>query len=367
MPLPLAGRARAAARGALRRVTRVDPLAYVPRRRRPPGTPPGVGLVGFYGWGNFGDELFAEVFREHLEPDLALRSLVHPGGFSLAERLGAGVRDSDAILIGGGDLVVPWGGSSRYWDRAYLRRPVFMSGLGVPLWRPPVPHVVARLALFFGHPNVRLIGVRDEESASWVRNHLGPSAPLVTTPDLVSALTFPAVQRPADAPVLGVAVRGGKTPDDLAHVRRLCRRALERGYRVRRIVLATGRTRAIDLRSVDALGLPDTELVASDDLAVISRAIGECTVFASMKFHGVIAAVMQGVTPLAMMPTTKNLNFLRAVDRADLLVPFTDPSLPDVLDRPLRPVDAADRDRLRDDSRAHLADLRARILEATAR
>lgn len=362
----LATRPGSTARGALRRVTRIDPLSYVPRRRRPRGSPPRVGVVGYYGWGNYGDELFREVFREHLEPDLAVRPLVHAGGPSLAERLGAGVRDSDAILIGGGDLIVPWAGSSRYWERSYLRRPVFMTGLGVPMWRAPSPHVVERLALFFGHPSVRLIGLRDEESATWVRDRLRPGAPVVITPDLVCALTFPPVERPAGPPILGLAVRSGKTPADLAHVRRLGVRAIELGYRVRRIVLATGHTRRLDLAAMDALGLPDTELVASDDLAAISGAIGECTVLASMKFHGVIAAAMQGVTPVAMMATTKNGNFLRAIGRPELLVPFTDPALPEVLDRSLRPVPEDDRRRLRDAGRAHLADLRRRIEEAVA-
>ena len=34
------------------------------------------------------------------------------------------VRDHDAIVIGGGDLLVPWGLGDRYWLPDYLRRPV---------------------------------------------------------------------------------------------------------------------------------------------------------------------------------------------------------------------------------------------------
>jgi polysaccharide pyruvyl transferase WcaK-like protein len=360
----IATRPVAVARGALRRVGRIDPISYVPRRRRPASGLARLGVVGYYGWGNYGDELFLDVFREHLGQAAALRPLVH-SGLSLAERLGAGVRDSDAILIGGGDLVVPWSGASRYWERSYLRRPVFLSGLGVPMWRAAMPHVVERLASFVGHASVRSIGVRDEESAAWVREHLRPAAPVVTTPDLVWARTLASATRPPGPPVFGVVVRSGKSAADLRHVRRLCERAIERGYRVRRIVAATGHTRALDERSVEALGLPETELVATDDLAAITRAIGECTVLASMKFHPVIAAAMQGVAPIPMMPTTKNQNLMRSFGRPDTLIGWGDPALPDVLDAPLDPVAPAVVEDLRAAAKAHLAELRQQILDAT--
>src|SRR4029077_7305488 len=90
-PAPVRRAARLG-RTAVRRLTRLDPLAWLPPPRLVPGQPPTVGGVGFYGHGNYGDELFLEVFREHLGSDFELRSLVVPGGGSLADRLGAGIR-----------------------------------------------------------------------------------------------------------------------------------------------------------------------------------------------------------------------------------------------------------------------------------
>src|SRR5262245_4076472 len=47
-----------AGRRMVRRVTRFDPLARVPRRPRPAGAPPTIAVVGWFGHGNYGDELF---------------------------------------------------------------------------------------------------------------------------------------------------------------------------------------------------------------------------------------------------------------------------------------------------------------------
>ena len=348
---------------AARPLTEVHPLAVLPRRPRRAGTPPVTGLVGFFGWGNYGDELFLEVFREHLAPAMELRTLIGPDATpTLARRLGGHVRDLDAIVIGGGDLVIPWERGTRYWDRVFLRRPVFLAGIGVPTWRPSQPHVVRRLAEFVGHANVRFIGTRDVESTAWIREHLGPTAPVVTAPDLVFAWTPPPATRPDGPPILGVAVRAGKTDDHLKQVRRLCDRAMERGYRIRRIALSSGLTRRIDVEALEGLDLPDTELVASDDLGVLSRAIGECTLLASMKFHGVIVATMYGVPAIALGATTKHRNLMAALDRSALRVPFNDPSLPDVLDHDIPPVPEVLREGLRRDAIANVADIRARIL-----
>lgn len=352
-------------RAAIRRV--VDPVAYIPWGARPPTDAPSVGLVGFYGWGNYGDELFGEVFREHFADRVRLAKVLNPdAGRWRGRAVGPAVRRSDAVLIGGGDIVIPWATSSRYWDRTFLRRPVFVTGVGVPTFRETNPGTVEALQRFFQHPSVRYIGTRDATSSAWVERELRPAVPVVTAPDLVCGLTLPPVVRPADPPIFGVAVRRRAQPDDLTHVQRLCERAISLGYRVRRIVLATGRTRLRDLEATAALGFPDTELISSDDLAAITRAIGECTAMASMKFHGVVVASMYGVPSLVMMLTAKNRYFVEQLGRADLACSYGSADLPDHLTRDMTPISPEVVDRLRTGAVESVSDLRDRILATVA-
>jgi hypothetical protein len=354
-------------RRSLRVIARAatDPRLLLPDAGRPPTTRPNLGVAGFYGWGNYGDELFWETFKEHLAPAMSLQNLLGPAWKDGRSPLRGGVADSDVVLVGGGDIVVPWE-RTRYWPSILLRRPVFIAGVGVPTWRQATPEGLAILRRFFGHQNVRAIAVRDAESAAWIASQLEPLVSITVTPDLTCALTLPPVARPLDPPIFGVAVRARPGIDDLSHVRRLCERAIELGYRVRRIILATGETRAKDLIATAQLGLGDTELVSTDDLDAISRAIGECSVFATMKFHGVVVATMYGVPTIATMPTNKTRSFLNSIGRPENLARFNAPDLPDRLDRDMPMIESEIPIRLRAEATAYLAGLRREILAAAA-
>lgn len=345
----------------------VDPLAYMPAPSRRATTTPIAGVVGYYGWGNYGDELFLEVFRQHLEPPIRLRTVLDPEAGRIRGRaIGRAVRASDVMLIGGGDIVIPWSQGTRYWDKAYLRRPTFIAGVGVPTWGGSQFERLDGLQRFFQHPSVRYVSVRDAASAAFIRERLQPRVPVIEIPDLVCALHLPAVERPSDPPIFGVAVRRRQGKDDLTAVRGLAIRAQELGYRVRRIVLATGRTRLRDEEATAELDLPDTELVTSNDLSVITRAIGECTAMASMKFHGFVVATMYGVPCFVLMPTAKNRYLAEAIGRRDLLSHYGDRELADRLAAGIAPVDPAITDRLRRDAVAAVEGLRDVMVATTS-
>ncbi len=350
--------------GAARVAT--DPAGYLPDRGRAPTDRPIVGVVGFYGWGNYGDELFWRAFEEQLGGAMELRNLIGPGAREGGASLRHAVRDVDVVLVGAGDLVIPWR-ASRYWNEALLQRPVFVAGVGVPLWQPATDAGVTRLRRFFRHPAVRLVAARDDESAGWMTHHLAPALAVRRTADLACAATLPAASPPDGQPIFGVNVRQRLDGvDDLSRVRELCERAASGGYRIRRIVLATGGVREADLEATARLELDDTELIATDDLDAISRAIGECRVFATMKFHGVVAAAMQGVTPIALKRSTKTENLLRELGREDLQSSFDDPDLPAYAERELPPIAPEAHEGLRTDATRFLGELRTAILAQAA-
>jgi polysaccharide pyruvyl transferase WcaK-like protein len=339
------------------------PPEVAPRRRR---ARPSVGLVGFYGPGNYGDELFLEAFRQHLASAVDLGVIFDsPTRPYFRRPVRDVVRDRDAIVIGGGDLLISWSLSDRYWLTDYLRRPVHIVGVGVPTWRPAKANVVAYLRRFVRHGNVRSITVRDEESAAWIREHLRPRVAVETAADLVFALDLPSVERPSGSPILGINVRWRQGNDDYSAVRALAARGRELGYRLRTIVLSTGDVRARDERAFDELAIDgsDVERVASDDLDTLTRAIGGCTMLASHKFHGTVVATAYGIPAISMSTTDKNRNLMRLLGRPEMVCAFDDPSLPDRLTTEPAPPDAALRAELRRSAAEALAELRARLLE----
>ncbi len=326
-----------------------------------------IGLVGFFGWGNFGDELFIEAHRAHLshlgtlEP---INDITRKPYFS--DPIEEVIDRYDAFVIGGGDLIVPWTVSELYWKEEYLGKPVFITGVGVPTWRDPQAKAMQTYSQFFQSGSIRAISARDERSKNWIDQRLHPAIPTTWHPDLCCALDFPAVEHSdVDAPILGVVLRKrGANKDDLSHVRALCERAKQLGYCVRHIVLGSKGVGKADLAIAEEFAEPDEEIRSSEDIWQLCREIGQCTALASMKFHGTVVATMYGIPSIVMVPTDKNRNFLDMIDRADLKCPFSNPDLSSKLTGSPVGIPLAMRESLRDGAKLGYAQLEAAICEA---
>lgn len=323
---------------------------------------PRIGMVGYYGYGNYGDELFLQVFRQYLpeiEPIFLQDQLTRPFYTTpLADK----IADLDAILIGGGDLVIPDYWTDQYFEREFLSKPVYLHGIGVPTWGGEQAWVVEKLARFFSHPNIRHIHVRDEESRAWIEKNLAPRIAVDVTPDIVCALDLPEVARPHQPPVFGLISRRQK-PGEIQwrNVRALCDRAVELGFRLRHIVLGTGPVGSEDRREAEAFEYPGMEVVSSENIDDLTRSIGECSVLASMKFHGCVVAYMYGVPAVGLITTDKFRNFYKLVDRPELVAHHTYEDLAERLQPDLRSISTVRRKQIRGEAAAGLLRLRERL------
>lgn len=321
-----------------RNIRRIRTVAAKMLGRKPPRRPI-LGIVGFFGHGNFGDELFLDVYHEYFGDDydlVVLPDLLTKPYFSgdIKKRVG-GV---DAILLGGGDLLQPWAYDSRYWSRAYLDKPIYILGLGVPIRakanqdrQKDDPDTIDRHREFFTHPNVKYIGTRDDASKQWIEKNLSPSVPVHSDPDVVCSLTLPPATKEA-TPTLGIVTRLRKVgeQDDYTELGKLARHVQGNGWKVKHIILGTGVVGERDVKDAEALPIEGKELVYSEDLNVLNRTIGSLTALASMKFHGSVVATMYGVPSVVLIPTSKNRSFMRRIGREDLLAKY---DAPDLIDR----------------------------------
>lgn len=290
-----------------------------------------VGLVGFFGWGNYGDELFLRLWQRRLGAFYDVGSVVEICDPPYFNRSAVDVADEyDALVIGGGDLVIPTTISPLYWNSAWLRKSVYISGVGVPTWvGAGRQDVVERMARFFQHENVRYISARDSESAEWIRRHLTPRVPVYVHADLVFALPAPPA-RAYERPTLGVAVRyQRKGGADLSHIESVVRKIAADGFDVARIVLGVGATGQRDLEIAQALDVPGA-VIHSEDLDEITAAIGGLYALMSQKFHGTVVATMYGVPTIVLSSTSKSRNLFGHIDRPRLL---SSPSDADMYDK----------------------------------
>ncbi|MGV0408915.1 polysaccharide pyruvyl transferase family protein [Corynebacterium resistens] len=285
-------------------------------------------LVGFFGWGNFGDELFLETHKQQLAEDYELivaNDLTEAPYFS--RPVADIVREVDAVLIGGGDLINPMNISGLYWRKEYLNKPVFIFGIGVPNTRRSRPETIDFYRDFMAHENCKLVVARDVESYNWLDKNLGPGDKLAWYPDPVCSYARPA-KRKSTEKTLGVVMREHRSLDpNMSHVRKLIDQAKSMDYKIRHIVLANKELGQADLGRAQIIAQPDEEIVTSNSLKELCAEISGLSALATIKFHGMVVATMYGIPSIAMSVTPKNRNFLRMIERSEMLQSYTSENL----------------------------------------
>ena len=128
-----------------------------------------IGLVGYFGWGNYGDGLFLSTFYDLFASHEVV--IFHdPVQEVLLQDFAALVDSVDAIVIAGGDLLVPSRISRLYWCEQFLKKPVFIHGIGVPTWIGTDQIALRHYKKFLLNKNVKSLCVRDEASANGLKN-----------------------------------------------------------------------------------------------------------------------------------------------------------------------------------------------------
>ena len=292
-----------------------------------------VGLVGYFGFGNYGDELFVEIFRTAI-PEATFTVLKGCDGVSAHDPVE--IARQDCIVIGGGDLVISSGFSRRYWDPTLLSRPVFIVGVGVDSERGHSDAAVRRMRRFYQHDSVKLIAARDTASEHWIRRHLRPPVPVEVYPDLVASL--PMRRRDDAPPVFGLVLRAQAT-QAAENAQRLVDRAAELGYRTANVVLGTGTTLAEDLPAARAVRTD--ELVVCHSSTEMTEALGGCALVASQRLHGCIAAMMMGIPTIGLRTVGKFDAWFGQFEPRPPIYRLDDPDLVATLDYPIESVDPA--------------------------
>lgn len=209
------------------------------------------------------------------------------------------------ILIGGGDILQPWNIAARYWNPDYLKKHVWIAGIGVPLRanskQAEKETIISRMNRFVSHPNVRCVHARDEVSFNWTKECFPDLREIFWSPDIVATLRHTHFQRSRELSSakwnkLGIVVRsrkGKEDADDFSCVEHFIDRSHSAGWHITIIVLVTGRTLLPDLYSSLRLNVssPVSYAFSSSISHLTAALMGQDALF-SMKCHGAVAAMM---------------------------------------------------------------------------
>lgn len=321
-----------------------------------------IGVVGYFGYGNYGDELFLDVYRKYFY-DCDIHVLCNKPDNPVYPENMQTISQCDAIIIGGGDLFIPKYFAQTYFDNRYLDRPIYFHCIGVPQWIGEDPKIIVRMAEFVQHPNVRKINVRDIESQDWVKSRLQPNIEIDCSVDMVFAHDLPAVKREKGQKILGLIMRK-LTLDETKwnNISAFLDRARGYGYKIHNIVLGTGQTRDDDLAFLQECPYQHMTLVDPNDLHGLALAIGACDIVASTKFHGCVVATSYGIPAITLTTTNKFISLCRIIERPDLLTHYIHNDLVERLPKYMAPIPSLTRLSLKMEAHQAMVSLRRAVL-----
>ncbi|BBL77141.1 polysaccharide pyruvyl transferase family protein [Methylomagnum ishizawai] len=296
-----------------------------------------LGIVGYYGHGNFGDELFLQAFRRIFPVNEYRMDLLGRSGALMRKyrdsRLDAIAERYDAIIIGGGDLLIPgYDVANQYFLEEFLQVPVFIHGVGVPTWTGYDETACNNMKKFLRSEAIRNVCVRDIEGVEWVNKNIKPHVEAVFADDIVFSLLDTVdfrYQPKTSVERIGIVLRGGQNKPD-CKMKEFVHFLLQQGYALRFIMLGTGKELDYDLTAVEKLECLDSDrvdvVVRQSDVDLLHAFDGVDAVY-SMKFHGCIAALMHGIPTFALITTDKFVNLYRKLGIENYIIHHTNARL----------------------------------------
>lgn len=156
-----------------------------------------IGVCGYYGMGNFGDELFLKTFQQVLRGHEVFPHT------SLIDS-----KQIDAVIVGGGDLIIPYHYNSNYFPPSLIGRPAWIYGVGVVDNYPDSSwpsDEIAKHRAWMAHAHC--LYTRDANSAAICRKHR-LHANIATVPDIVFGYEVPhyPILKPKGKRTIGVCI-----------------------------------------------------------------------------------------------------------------------------------------------------------------
>ncbi len=278
-----------------------------------------IGLVGYYGFGNYGDEYFRIIFEKAFS-DCNIKVITGYPDRVKSTQVRSDVLDQDAIIIGGGDLAIPFSFSAAYWRPEYLERPVYIHSIGVPTWGGYDEKSVLKMRQFFQHDNVRRVSARDIKSRDWIVKYLQPKVETVYEPDMVCSAD-PVTVEPVKNRV-GVILRQQPNVPNPEHFDYLNQTIRDAGKDPYYLVLGTDSTRTDDWQHMLRIPLADADFAVRSDISSLTQALLSCERVLSMKFHGCVVALANNRPCMGLSSSDKFVSFYQMVDRLQWMAPF---------------------------------------------
>ncbi|WP_422657330.1 polysaccharide pyruvyl transferase family protein [Paenibacillus sp. EC2-1] len=273
-----------------------------------------IAVSGYYGMGNFGDDLFLHTLRQIFD-----NHTLYPWTSHIDPQ------HSDAVIIGGGDLITPYSFNSYYFHPLFKQLPTWLYGVGIvdvyPEHTWPADQVAEYRAII---SKAKRAVFRDDRSAA-IAKRVQFHHHVETDPDIVFGYREPRIpiKRYSKKPTIGLCVFSYDS-FPLDNMTKLLSHLMQRGYHVVLIpVIHHPGNRYADYETCLSLQkMVQTNSPASSietmpfllDLELTYSYIQAVDFLISFKLHPSLVALRAGVPVLAFSHMNKVESLLSCFD-----------------------------------------------------
>lgn len=274
-----------------------------------------IGLVGYYGFNNYGDDIFLEIWRDKLGSHRAMAITPYDN-----------LDTFDKIIIGGGDLIWANAFNNNYFNERWFEngRKVYVYGIGVADIENKVFSDVNVFNLYKNFlSRVNYISTRDKESATWLKEVFNVDAKWVED---IAWNYESKISEPKGKDEVGITYRRNSVycTEDMVS---LSLSLIERGKNLKLIPLQNGyvNTRMLNQGIYDEvardIGYPSINTIPLYyDTQHKYSYIRSCNYYITCAFHGLITALKERIPVICLDHSTKFKQLLLRVQMYETLI-----------------------------------------------
>lgn len=286
-----------------------------------------IGISGYFGYQNFGDEIFFKTWKQifHDHDVIALTGYED-------------ISELDKIIIGGGDLIVPNFFTNAYWRPNLLEKDTYVYGVGIPNNIPANKDEISKYTAFLA--KCKYISFRDYWSRDFAIKNGVCGNNSVVVEDIAWAYKYPKISFYKWNDVnknIGISIRDASILS-FDNVLLLCKYILNKGYGLTIIPLQpAGRPewndRDINLRLASEIfkenpNAPIQFIPECFDIDNKINVISSLDMYVTERMHGMLMSLRTGQKTMTIGKSNK---FHRIIEKFGLQDSLTDDSLENLI------------------------------------
>lgn len=293
-----------------------------------------IGIVGYIGFGDYGNELLFRTYKK-LFPKyrfVVMHDYNNPPYFE-KNKFKNRMMNVDLILVCGGDLVMPYSYSPLYWNKDYLKKPVYINNISVPIFNESNGmynrnnEAIVKMKEFFNHSNVKWISANDTYSQKWIIDNLSPKINVECNSNIICQ-DIDYKSRLSKKRIFGLITRARSYSENKKEIQTLCEYAIKKQYTIHHIILAMDDKCLInETAEVKKLANIKRNIIRRESIEDLTEEIRRCDIICSNRYYSCLVAFMSGIPCISLSGNTQFLQFYKQLGCEQLLSNVNDKNL----------------------------------------